>query len=91
MNTMLLGMSAAVGIGFTIYGTRKWLPNQPTAPQEEKPSEVTRLSDLSHLWTDNEVEIKDASNLWREQTKKNRAHTPRPTFRHDEIEQFFSE
>lgn len=91
MNTMLLGMSAAVGIGFAIYGTRKWLPNQPPAPQEEKPSEVTRLSDLSHLWTDSEVEIKDASNLWREQTQKNRTDTPRPTFQHDEIEQFFSE
>jgi hypothetical protein len=91
MNTTLLGISATVGIGFAIYGTRKWLPKETPAPQEEKQFEVAKLAELSHLWKDREVKIKDAANLWREQSQENNSATPRPSFTHTEIERFFSE
>jgi hypothetical protein len=91
MNTTLLGISATVGIGFAIYGTRKWLPKETPAPQEEKQFEVAKLAELSHLWKDSEVQIKDAANLWREQSQENNSPTPRPSFTHTEIERFFSE
>ncbi len=91
MNTTLLGISAAIGIGFVLYGYRKWIPVETPVPENSGLSEVTRLEDLEHLWIDNEVEIKDASNLWREKTKKQKSNEPRPQFQHDEIEKFFSE
>jgi hypothetical protein len=91
MNMLLLGISAAVGCGFAVYGTRTWMPKATPEPKKEEPSEITRLSDLSYLWTDDEVEIKDASNLWREQRRKKRTNVPRPAFQHAEIELFFSE
>lgn len=91
MNTMLLGISATIGIGFVLYGYRKWIPAETPVPENSGPSEVTRLEDLEHLWIDNEVEIKDASNLWREKTAKKKSNVPRPQFQHEEIEQFFSD
>lgn len=88
----LLSLSAAGGIGFIMYGTRKWLPKETPVPQMEMPPpEVAYLSNLSHLWTDSEVQISDASNLWLDQTRKNNTPIPRPSFNHSEIELFFSE
>jgi hypothetical protein len=88
---MLLGISAAVGGGFVIYGTKKWLPNAVPTPEKAEEIEVNFLSDLSHLWKDDEVKIEDASHLWREQPSKKPSKAPRPKFQHEEIEQFFSE
>ena len=88
---LLFGISAAVGCGFAVYGTIAWMPKATPKLKREEPSEITRLSDLSYLWTDDEVEIKDASNLWREQRRKKRTNVPRPAFQHAEIELFFSE
>ena len=91
MNMLLLSISAAVGCGFAAYGTRTWMPKAAPLLKKDEPSEITRLSDLSYLWIDDEVEIKDASNLWREQRRKKRTNVPRPAFQHEEIELFFSE
>jgi hypothetical protein len=88
---MLLGISAAVGGCFVFYGSKKWLPIEMPTPGKSEETEVIRLSDLSHLWKDNEVKIKDASHLWREQPSKKCSNLPRPVFKHEEIEQFFSE
>ncbi|MEI6827681.1 MAG: HD domain-containing protein [Desulfuromonadales bacterium] len=91
MNMLLLSISAAVGCWFAVYGTRTWMPKATPLLKQDDPLEITRLSDLSYLWIDDEVEIKDASNLWREQRRKKRTNVPRPAFQHKEIEQFFSE
>jgi hypothetical protein len=88
---MLFSISAAVGIGFGIYGSSRWGRQDTSAEPEAMPIEEAKLSDLSHLWTDNEVEIRDASHLWREQTQKSQTSEPRPSFEHEEIEQFFSD
>jgi hypothetical protein len=88
---MLLGISAAVGCGFVVYGSRKWLPIEIPEPVKPEPTEVALLAELSHLWSGKEVKIKDASHLWREQPSKKCSNVPRPTFQHEEIEQFFSE
>ena len=91
MNTLLLGISAAVGCGFVFYGSKKWVHIEVPDPAESETPELTCLADLSHLWKDKEVKIKDASHLWREQASKKRSNVPRPVFQHEEIEQFFSE
>ncbi len=91
MNTLLLGISAAVGCGFVLYGSKKWVHIVVPDPAKLETSELTCLADLSHLWKDKEVKIKDASLLWREQASKKRSNVPRPVFQHEEIEQFFSE
>lgn len=91
MNTLLLGISAAVGCGFVFYGSKKWVHIEVPNPAESETPELTCLADLSHLWKDKEVKIKDASHLWREQASKKRSNVPRPVFQHEEIEQFFSE
>lgn len=91
MNTLLLGISTAVGCGFVFYGSKKWVHIEVPDPAESETPELTCLADLSHLWKDKEVKIKDASHLWREQASKKRSNVPRPVFQHEEIEQFFSE
>ncbi|GAM08268.1 hypothetical protein OR1_00539 [Geobacter sp. OR-1] len=91
MNMLLFTVSAAVGIGFGYYGSRKWIPVEETAEERTEHAEVASLAELSHLWTDDEIEIKDAACLWRERTAKQSPQQPKPEFRHDEIDQFFTE
>lgn len=91
MNTLLFTVSAAVGIGFGYYGSRKWIPTEEPAEVRTEFTEVARLADLSYLWTDNEIEIKDAACLWRERAANQTTKQPRPVFKHEEIDQFFTE
>ena len=90
MTLLLLIASAAVGIGFICYGTRTWLHCKERTHSPQTPDEVTTLKELSHLWTDNEIEIKDASCLWREQVRQSSA-LPRPLFKHEELNRFFAD
>lgn len=92
MNTLLLGISAVAAISFGCYGTRKWSHcDEPAVEKNDLPEEIARLEELSNLWIGEEVEIKEASNLWREQRRQKTSPGPRPSFQHAEIEQFFSE
>jgi hypothetical protein len=92
MNTLLLGISAVTAIGFGCYGTRRWSHrDEPAVEKVELPEEIARLEELSNLWLGEEVEIKEASHLWREQRRNKTSPGPRPSFQHAEIEQFFSE
>jgi hypothetical protein len=91
MKMLLFTVSAAVGIGFGYYGSKKWIPAEKTAGERTEHAEVASLAELSHLWTDDEIEIKDASRLWRERTAKQGTNQPRPEFKHEEIDQFFTE
>ncbi len=92
MNTLLLVISAVAAISFGVYGSRKWSHrDEPAVEKNELPEEIARLEELSNLWLGEEVEIKEASNLWREQRRQKTTPGPRPSFQHAEIEQFFSE
>lgn len=92
MNTLLFGISAVAAISFGLYGTRKWSHrDEPAVEQVGLPEEIARLEELSNLWLGEEVEIKEASQLWREQSRQKASSGPRPSFSHAEIEQFFSE
>lgn len=92
MNTLLLGISAVAAISFGCYGTRKWSHrDEPAAEKDKLPEEIARLEELSNLWLGEEVEISEASHLWREQRRDKISPGPRPIFQHTEIEQFFSE
>lgn len=91
MKLPLLGISAAAALGFGYYGSRKWGRPEVPAQQKTPPLEIAYLSELSYLWTDDEVEIRDASLLWREQIKAQASQPSRPVFRHGEIEKFFRE
>ncbi len=88
---LLFTVSAAVGISFGYYGSRKWIPAVEPVDERTEFTEVANLADLSHLWTDDEIEIKDAACLWRERTAKQSSQQPRPEFKHEEIDQFFTE
>jgi len=90
MTMLLFTVSAAVGIGFGYYGSKKWIPAEEPAKERTEHVEVASLAELSHLWTDDEIEIKDAACLWRERTAK-QSPQPKPDFRHDEIDHFFTE
>ncbi|MDD2733630.1 MAG: HD domain-containing protein [Desulfuromonadaceae bacterium] len=91
MKMILFSISAAVGIGFAYYGSRKWVHPEVPIVESVEPTEVSSLAELSHLWIDDEVEIKDASYLWRERAAKKSSQLSRPVFRHEEIDQFFTE
>lgn len=88
---LLFTASASVGIGFIFYGSRKWLHfDEPIKAQPEL-AEVTSLAELSHLWTDDEIEIKDASFLWREHATKKTKVMSRPNFKREEIDRFYTD
>ena len=92
MNTLLLGISAIAAISFGYYGSRKWSQrDEPAVDKIELPEEIARLEELSNLWLGEEVEISEASHLWREQRRQKTSLGPRPSFQHAEIDQFFSE
>lgn len=91
MKFLLLTLSASVGIGFIAFGSRKWLHADVPGEKHPEAAEVASLAELSHLWTDNEIEIKDASCLWRERTGMQSNGLPRPEFKHEEVAQFYAE
>jgi hypothetical protein len=88
---LLLTASASIGVGFIVYGSKQWIHSSEPKKMKHDPIEVASLAALSHLWTDNEIEIKDAACLWRERHAKREIGLPRPEFRHSEIEQFYTE
>jgi hypothetical protein len=91
MKIVLLTTAATVGIGFICYGTKKWLRNEEPAESLPAHAEVTTLKELSHLWKDKEIKIQDASCLWRERAAPQTAGLPRPEFKHEEIDRFYTD
>ena len=79
------------GIGVIYSGFRIWRDSENLAISHQQHTEVTSLAELSHLWTDNEIEIKDAACLWRERAAKESRGLPRAEFSNTEIDRFYTE
>ena len=91
MKLLLLTAAASLGVGFIWFGSRKWLPGEAAAETAPEVVETAALAELSHLWTDDEIEIKDAASLWREKLDGQATASPRPQFKRDEIDRFYTE
>ncbi len=91
MKLLLLTAAAALGSGFIWFGSRKWLSSEAAKGTAPDVVETADLAELSHLWTDDEIEIKDAASLWREKLDGQAAASPRPQFKQEEIDRFYTE
>ena len=91
MKLLLLTAAASLGSGFIWFGSRKWLSGEAAGETAPEAVETAALAELSHLWTDDEIEIKDAASLWREKLDGQAATSPRPQFKQAEIDRFYTE
>ncbi len=91
MKLLLLTAATALGSGFIWFGSRKWLSSEPAGGTTQEAVETADLAELSHLWTDDEIEIKDAASLWREKLDGQATASPRPQFKQEEIDRFYTE
>ena len=91
MKLLLLAAAASLGSGFIWFGSRKWLSGEAAGETAPEAVETAALAELSHLWTDDEIEIKDAASLWREKLDGQAATSPRPQFKQAEIDRFYTD
>jgi len=96
--------TAVIGTGLVSYAARslfRQLGNNALtgAPHREKVEEKT-LAEVSRTWNGKEsktlsgniVDFREIAKIWREpESEQTDAPLPRPTFKHGEIEHFFSE
>ena len=86
---------ALTGAGLLVYSVRGFFTAEQRPPAESEPVpeeiEETSLEEVSQNWMGKEVLIQDLSVLWRERKQKQSSPLPRPTFRHEEIDRFFTD
>ncbi|HEY6874171.1 MAG TPA: HD domain-containing protein [Geobacteraceae bacterium] len=88
--------AALAGTGLVAYAARSlFRPDRNSEPDDEalaEKSEKMTLAEASRRWAGPLIDIADASQLWREREPEEPAEPlPRPTFKHDEIDRFFSD
>jgi len=91
MKLLLFTAATTLSAGFLYYGTRKWVRVAVAQDVLPRCKERTTLAELSHLWLDDEIEIKDAAQLWREQLAAQSAAAQRPEFKREEIDRFYTD
>lgn len=106
MITIILYCCGILGILMVAYNLWRIMAKQPANAAQEPwaPLELSELepdddfpranlSIVAPLWTGHVVQFVDLSRLWREPTPKQEEEVavPRPTFRHQEIEEFYSD
>lgn len=100
MNGLLLSTSI-IGTGLVVYAARDFFRQVGDGELMEKPIhemvEEKTLAEVSKTWNKtalggNVVDFREIAKLWRESEREQAAAPlPRPTFKHWEIERFFSE